>query len=358
MSIARVSTASLCCGADAGAIALNTVGFLEEKGFSFNGILLPRSTRGLEGALRALFEVLAGKRSSMNEVSNALSMVYRLNDGVDSVGGDLEFVKAPFGGGCVLDVYLAGTAVRVGSMYLGVENVAPPFIGWAESLRGLRRNKVTNDDSVLVLGMAYCYGNHARRLVLGAVADGVSSLGKGYCASSESIKAFAAKVIRYAYLEQDLTPQALSEIYEETAGHVLKMNLANNSSAATTLTIVAYPVLGRAQIVHVGDSRAYLFSRGTLIRLTEDHKVPGTSVLTRAIGVRVDEPMTRAVDFEPSDSMILVSDGVYNVLRESEMRDFLSKTNNPYVVVREVLGMVEKRRTRDDASIGVITRLF
>lgn len=355
----KATTTCLDCVGDTGAIAVNAIGFLEDSSFLFNGIILPRYPENINSSLRVLFNLVTGRGISKSDnLERDISMIYKLNNNIGVLGRELTYVKQPFRSGVAYNVCLADSSTRIGSIYVDVKTSISPLIGYAGSIKGFKTNKVANDDSILILSVSYCYRSRVNRVVLGVVADGVSSLGKGYYASSESIKTFTEGLIKYIYLEGDLTPDAIYRIYKGTAEYVLKLNLANNSSTATTFTAIIYPVLGKSLFVHVGDTRIYYFSNSELRKLTEDDKLQGTNTLTKAIGVRVDEPTMGVIDFNIEDVFILLSDGVYNVINEKEMREILIETRNPYKVVKKVLFLCEKRKTRDDASIGVIKRLM
>lgn len=96
-------------------------------------------------------------------------------------------------------------------------------------------------------------------------------------------------------------------------------------------------------IVHVGDSRAYLFRGGELTRLTEDHSVtaelvrrgevteeearehPHHGVLTRALGVAPDVDLDASVQpVAPGDRVLVGSDGLFNEVTDDELASFLT----------------------------------
>ena len=102
-----------------------------------------------------------------------------------------------------------------------------------------------------------------------------------------------------------------------------------------TTTTAAYVTPDAVVIAHVGDSRAYLFRDGDLIRLTRDHSLveelvargklteeqaeahPQRSVITRALGpepnVEVDIEAFPARD---GDLFLLCSDGLTSMVPE------------------------------------------
>jgi protein phosphatase len=97
-----------------------------------------------------------------------------------------------------------------------------------------------------------------------------------------------------------------------------------------------------ALIGHVGDSRAYAYSKGELVQLTEDHTVaaemvhlgeltpegalnhPQSHMLTRCLGltrfVNVDEI---TLDLEVGDRLLLCSDGLTSMVKDERIADIL-----------------------------------
>lgn len=99
-------------------------------------------------------------------------------------------------------------------------------------------------------------------------------------------------------------------------------------------TVVVLVIDGdQAHLAHVGDSRAYLYRRGRIERLTRDHTVvqqeidagrlsaelarllPHRNILTQSVGFHgVVEPDTLTRSIEPGDLFVLCSDGVTDPL--------------------------------------------
>lgn len=100
------------------------------------------------------------------------------------------------------------------------------------------------------------------------------------------------------------------------------------SGMGTTL-VIAYIRKGLLYWAHVGDSRLYLFRDGNLMRMTEDHTIPGRllaagditeeaaeihpmrNLLLRCVGCRRCEPDSGSFLVKPGDVVLLCSDGLY-----------------------------------------------
>jgi len=111
----------------------------------------------------------------------------------------------------------------------------------------------------------------------------------------------------------------------------------------TTLVAAWFPEDGASALVgHVGDSRAYLFRRGVLRQLTEDHSLlndyikarrpsaaeieafPHKNVIVRALGMRdlVDADLVD-VALEDGDEVLLCCDGLSGMVPPERMAELL-----------------------------------
>ncbi len=115
------------------------------------------------------------------------------------------------------------------------------------------------------------------------------------------------------------------------------------SGMGTTMTAVAVDG-ARADIVHVGDSRAYLWRDGALRQLTEDHSVvaelvrrgsiseeeaehhPHRNVITRALGAEPDVQVDRvSEELVDGDVLLLCSDGLYGEVSDAGIAEIMGE---------------------------------
>ncbi|QOP44054.1 bifunctional protein-serine/threonine kinase/phosphatase [Sulfurimonas sediminis] len=100
------------------------------------------------------------------------------------------------------------------------------------------------------------------------------------------------------------------------------------SELITTLALVVIEG-NRLYGVNVGDSRVYLLRDASLTQLSSDHAMQEEgyeNVLTQAIGISEDvEPYYFENIIQKNDKILLCSDGLYNVLSQSEIKDNISK---------------------------------
>ena len=138
-------------------------------------------------------------------------------------------------------------------------------------------------------------------------------------------------------------------------------------------TVVTAQIVNRnAQIVWVGDSRAYLWRGGQLQRLTKDHSYlemlrseedlsetalrnqQGSNVVTQALGMGTPEPSQNDVPLRHGDWIILCSDGVPVELRDSEIGQTLAAHATPKEAADALLKATMAHGGRDNISIIVI----
>ena len=129
----------------------------------------------------------------------------------------------------------------------------------------------------------------------------------------------------------------------------------------------------RATLVHVGDSRAYLFRDGELRRLTDDHSWvqeqvnagilsedeakshPLKNVVTRALGgsphVSVD---LIEVPLRAGDRFLLCSDGLTGMVGDEEILGYLVTETAPEAAVRKLVDLANERGGVDNITSIVV----
>jgi protein phosphatase len=204
-----------------------------------------------------------------------------------------------------------------------------------------------------------------------AVADGVSS-----SAGGETASRMAIEILLREYREQrtDLgiakrlsraIQRANIEVYE------LALTVPELAGMATTLTAVA---IDRGEVVaaHVGDSRLYLVRGGTIAQLTKDHTAaaeqvrlgilserrarhhPGRSVLTRSLGRELVVGIDRlSLGAAQGDMLVLCSDGLYNVLGDSDI-ELLVRGATAGAASRGLVDAANLRGTYDNVTAAVL----
>lgn len=114
-----------------------------------------------------------------------------------------------------------------------------------------------------------------------------------------------------------------------------------------------------AHLFHIGDSRIYRLSGGTLEQLTEDHRVAvsrETSYLSRALGVNPQVEIDYvALKVEAGDTFVLATDGVYDFAEPRFMAETVAEhagnfDNAAAAIVAEAL----KRGSDDNLTVQIV----
>jgi len=204
-----------------------------------------------------------------------------------------------------------------------------------------------------------------------SVADGVSSYPGGEVASQ-----MAVEVTLRAYQEQPASAPAGQRLYRAVQQANIEVYdravaVPELRGMATTLTAVAVE-RGELTAVHVGDSRLYLLRDGNLTQLTKDHTVaadkvrfgllsrerarlhPDRSVITRSVGRELIVSRDRITQrLYRGDTLLLCSDGLYNVLSDSEMAR-LMRGQGAQAACRALIGAANARGTFDNLTAAVM----
>jgi protein phosphatase len=144
---------------------------------------------------------------------------------------------------------------------------------------------------------------------------------------------------------------------------------ASHSGMGTTLT-GALLASDEVSIVHVGDSRAYLFREGELRRLTRDHSLveelrrrgqltpeeaeehPQRSVITRALGPEPDVELdVHTHQARSGDVYLLCSDGLTSMVREERVREILADAETLRAALDRLVQEANEAGGRDNITV-------
>lgn len=141
-------------------------------------------------------------------------------------------------------------------------------------------------------------------------------------------------------------------------------------------TLVALLMNGkRTYVANVGDSRAYFLAKGRIQQITRDHSLvaemvskglispeealvhPKKNIITRAIGV---EATVKCDIFDvkivPESRIMLCSDGLSNLVSESEMLALSSSNPDCELAAQALLDLALKRGAPDNVTVLVADR--
>jgi len=202
-----------------------------------------------------------------------------------------------------------------------------------------------------------------------AVADGMGGHAAGDFASQSVVDALAATP----------KPASLGALVDEVQRHLQAVNQRLFDEAgkrreqiigSTAVVLLAYG--DHAVSVWAGDSRVYRYRQGELTQLTRDHSQveelvaqglitreqaehhPSSNVITRAVGVAENlELDSEMFEVQEGDVFLLCSDGLYNEVNDSEIKESLAVGDCQYscdLLVDRALA----RGARDNVTVVVV----
>ncbi len=221
-------------------------------------------------------------------------------------------------------------------------------------------------------------------LGLYAVADGVGGLQAGEVASHAVIKALRDSIAGLRSGTDTTPPFGISrDDRQETRALRQAIVLANQrlwehvrqspglQGMGSTVTAMVIRD-NQASLAHVGDSRAYRLRGTKFSQLTKDHSLvaeqvragrisaaearrsPHRNVITRAVGIEQDIEMDLSnEDVRPGDRYLLCSDGLTDMLPDSEIAGIL-RDRGPRDAVRALIDAANRNGGKDNITAVVI----
>lgn len=248
-------------------------------------------------------------------------------------------------------------------------------VNWSVASRstvGLSTSRLQNEDSH---GVIKSTASTSAALILGVVADGMGGMAQGEVASQTAVK-----TVLEAKLPKDITTaeqrnQWLLQSVQQANEAITK----TVRDGGTTLSVVL--AVGRElNIAHVGDSRIYLLRKGIICQLSEDHSLvamllasgqityeeslehPDRSTLIKSLGSKPQLSNGYVQDLssfggnlslklEPEDTLILCSDGVWDLILEPELAEIFSGETSLQAASDRTIDLVLQRGANDNATI-------
>jgi len=244
-------------------------------------------------------------------------------------------------------------------------------VGWATDVGKVRHH---NEDTALVITAAHDGDSASPALGVFILADGMGGHRSGEVASS-----LAARAAAHHILDQFYLPTLISQ--EHNSGQpALKEMLVDAVRAANTTvadqvpgggtTLTCALVLGsHVYIAHVGDSRAYVVTKGGLDQITHDHSLvdrlvemgqlthdeaadhPHKNVLYRAVGqsglLEVD---TYLQTIPEGGRLLLCSDGLWGLVSEVDIIDIITAAPSPQEACRRLIASANQAGGGDNIT--------
>jgi protein phosphatase len=252
--------------------------------------------------------------------------------------------------------------------------------------------RVHNEDHYLITRMGRTFGLVATNMPVGSlpdnideeaygmvVADGMGGMAAGEKASLLAIKTGVNLVLNSPMWATRIDAEAAYQLISRMRDYFRKVDSVVIGEArsdrhltgmGTTLTL-AYIVRTDAFIIHVGDSRAYLFRQGKLEQLTRDHtmaqgladagaikpeEVPRHAkrhVLTNYVGGPSSgvEPEVSTIELRHDDFLLLCTDGLTDMVKDAEIAKILGHSRTADEASKALLALALERGGRDNVTI-------
>jgi protein phosphatase len=215
------------------------------------------------------------------------------------------------------------------------------------------------------------------------VADGMGGAVGGEVASRTAIAAFVDIVLRTPNLILRLDKQNTQDVLTRMAARFEQMKHALEEAVrrdptltgmGTTMTL-AINFRSELLVAHVGDSRAYLFRRGNLERLTRDQTMvqwllergaispeeiarhPMRHILVGVLGTngKAIDVELRFIGLEDGDQVLLCSDGLTEMVTEADIAEALAAAPTAEAAVRRLVDLANSHGGKDNVTV-VVTR--
>ena len=232
-----------------------------------------------------------------------------------------------------------------------------------------------NEDSILI----------SPDLCLGAVADGMGGHNAGEIASNLAISILEQtltdlkekKIVLPKDYETAYSPIGRKLLYASSLANYRVYTLATENirrnGMGTTLSAIYIEDENNAAIVHIGDSRVYLFRNGLLAQITTDHsyvqqqvalgnmtkeeaeKSRIQNILIKALGLKQDVKCD-IINIKPlvGDVYVLCSDGVNKGITDAEILELLKSNLKPTELCKKIVQISAKNDGKDNTSCVVL----
>jgi len=213
------------------------------------------------------------------------------------------------------------------------------------------------------------------------VADGMGGAAGGEVASRTAVSFLIELALRtpdwILLLDEELAKKVLDRLNERIkqveAALIEKARIDPGLAGMGTTITVACSICSRLLIAHVGDSRAYMFRKGQLYRLTRDHTVaqfladagvikpeavqahPARHLLTHFVGAKGGTALAdlSSVELADGDQVLLCTDGLTDMVAESHIAESLARGRPAGEACRSLVEMALDAGGRDNVTVVI-----
>ncbi len=211
------------------------------------------------------------------------------------------------------------------------------------------------------------------------VADGIGGAAAGEVAGQIAVDALPRLLrerlcaLRKTSVRQNVEAAVCEGLQEINDALVTAAQRRADVGTMGTTIVVALRWRASILIAHLGDSRAYLHRDGTLVRLTVDHALaaqlvrwgkltesqaednPGRATLLRYLGGEGQlEPDFRWIAPQPSDRLLLCTDGLTGMLKDDEIEAVIDIAPDPARCCDALIARANEAGGKDNITVVVI----
>lgn len=230
--------------------------------------------------------------------------------------------------------------------------------------RGLKR-KLNEDNCNVLVG----YSGIPTCLV---IADGMGGHKAGEIASKQAVDSVCSHLLNANWEIEDIAG-LLKDIITSVNEEIYKFSLNKESTQGMGTTLIITVLKNEKLFIgHVGDSRVYLIRDNTIQKVTWDHSYieelvkngsitkdeainhPKKNVITRAVGYELNLQVdTYEIDVLENDEILLCTDGLTNMLTDSEILEIVTKIEDPQVACDTLIENANNRGGEDNITVIV-----
>lgn len=208
------------------------------------------------------------------------------------------------------------------------------------------------------------------------VCDGMGGANSGALASTMAASAYLERLkslLSGSKKSASLVPLWMADACTAANSAVYDRACSESANAGMGTTLVSAVIIGRhAELINVGDSRAYLIRGKTIEQITRDHSVveelvergeltpeealyhPNRNLITRAVGVeQTVESDHFSLRLRRGDRLLLCSDGLSNTLDEDELLTLARAGRSASRVCHALVDRAVEKGARDNVTAAI-----
>lgn len=239
---------------------------------------------------------------------------------------------------------------------------------WGLTDPGMVRSQNQDDYAIIKL---------SKDQLLAVVCDGMGGARSGNIASKMAVDLFSNEVRKTvkSNMKQDRIDHMLTDALELANKAVFEQSqLSEEYQGMGTTLVAALFQKDTVTIINVGDSRAYLFNKDGVSRVTTDHSLvelmvqrgelskeaakshPGKNLITRAVGTESTvESDVFHHRLNKGDSILLCSDGLSNLLSDQEILFEVIHGVHKSDCCQRLMKIANYRGSPDNVTIALIS---